>query len=714
MEPIPIPTASEISYLDHIECRQSCDLDQLRFLYLNRDKLPVWTNKEGERVEGGKEYVDRLFKAHGKNNTIRVCYTLSAKSQLSKLGYGRLYGNNKAYAYCEHTMRGLLASRDYVDLDIKNCFPTLLTQYARRYFDTDLPLLRSYVEKREDWYKLIDPVDSTVAKHEVMRAINGGIARPVLVPMQNEVREFVTKVMAREEYKPLVEHFTRLKQSNIFGKFVSAILQTEERRCLMAIRWALNERGFNVGALIYDGCLIEQGLATLPLEDIEKSAGMKCGYDIKLTIKPFEPFDTTGFTKEEKDGVDYCLDGSTIKVSEYKALKEEFEKQFFHYYPANTLGYFEGTNFCQFSHENAKGSLGNTWKFGGEKELAKVSFLTWWWNVDPARKTIKRISFHPSDDPMTYVREIQFAYTKPEPSTGAVKAWYDLLDHVCDKDRANRDYLEKWFARIVQQPLNAAGSRSCVIVTGDQGTGKDMLGEFFGAFVVGRDYYNDYTSTEQFWEKHDCGTEGRVFVKLQEAVGALNRKNAGRFKARITAPVEQYNPKGQKAYTCDNLANYYITTNETDPVRTEETNRRFWMIRSGNYERGNLTFWNGLVETLMNPEAGAEIGQHLAALDLTGFTPNVMPATETMKAAVEMEIAASDEPLMGWIESWDGAEKKAMDLYVDYKAFAPRPIGPKAFCQKLGDHARRGGVDVRLLDGFKLYRKRVPNTLSLA
>jgi len=666
---------------------QRVNMNALKVLYANLDKIP-----------DDAAFIKSLYKNMIEKNKTELM--IDYKSKDAETGWGRLYGSSHSLAYVSRRVRGSLCAGLYHDLDIVNCHAVLLSQYAKRYMNFDMKELNKYNLNRDEYLKLISEHRND-AKEAINTILNNGDSTfEHLQPMKLEIRSVIKMMKTRPELEALVKKFTSDHKPNIGGRLMAAVMQSEELKCLRAMITALKSDGWGVGTLIYDGLHVRvEGEKEIPLSKIEDAIYVETGYRINVSVKPFECLDMSDFKEpDEVDSADPII-YKDIRRSAYLAKKAEFEKTHFYFTPNDVITTFQDGKMIMYGREHAETALGPAWAFSHSANMLDTTSFIKLWLADKDRLSYSSIGYVPDGSKM-FIRPIEYIADRYKPPTVSIlPKFHELLDHVSDRNPVIKDYLIKWFARMIQKPTENAGT--AIIVTGDQGTGKDMLGEIIGKYVLGIYNYVDYTSSEQFWDKHDCGTDGKIFVKLQEAVGYLAHKNAGRFKARITAPRETYNPKGSKAYENDNLAHLYLSTNESSPVKFEKTDRRFFLFRSGSYERGNKAFWSSIWAACATNEGGAEIAAFFRSIDITDFNPSDIPEIAERIDAMEVE----EDVETKFLTNWDGAECTALELYELYLAYCRDnhyPSGSNtSFGRKLLPHIgrliikRRGGTGVR-------------------
>ncbi len=195
-------------------------------------------------------------------------------------------------------IRNAISGEFYWDLDIVNAQPTLLKQYAdRNGWKTEV--LTQYINARDEYLSLICEnmnVERWEAKEKVI-AICFGCGRGAVEGMP----EFFTEQFYAEIRGIMKNNWELNKKSmkwiekmpNYVGKALAHILQTEERKCLMAIDDALAKHRRSLDVLIHDGGLVrkkenETAFPTVLLTEIEKAVEVATGYKVQLLIKPMK------------------------------------------------------------------------------------------------------------------------------------------------------------------------------------------------------------------------------------------------------------------------------------------------------------------------------------------------------------------------------------------------------------------------------------------
>ena len=669
------------SFMEPITCEQQFSRAALGFLWAKREQLDP----------GQRTILDALYMGRKKGSidgSIRVEYRLP-KTGVGKLGFGRCYGSKGSLETLERECRGTMCREYYDDVDVVNCHPVLLHQLAQRNYQVEMPEVEKYCDNRPEYLAKISK-DKDEAKQAVIKVFyNGKNEHPHLEPLSKEIRNFIKKhLMEDEVYRDLLA-YVRKQENNTYGSFLSHILQTEERKVMMAMRQYFMDQGFSVDVLAYDGVMIRKGKKALEeaiLRGAEEFIYRATGYRIDLIVKPFEFFEVTEDQKEETEEV-----APKVKKVDYERNKTMFEDSHFYFSTTNEIvevNPMGRLNYEKLEHAQTK-YVAYDFKHSNNM-MDRTNFVKLWLN-DPSRRTIHTIDMRPSDDPMVFSPPVVFRYTTfPKAENTKAIWWFDNLIRILSNNNETiYEYLYCWLAHMIQRPFENPGT--AIFFTGAKGCGKDTLGDFLVQWIVGSTLAHNYDSTAQFWEKHDTSRENRILIKLEEVSGVVNRQHVAEMKARITSADLTVNEKGKTPRTSANYNHYIGTTNEGQPVKVEEGERRFNVFACSPEWVGQLDKWKELRAVLFCPEGASAIGHYLAELDLGSFDPRKMPENEYLAQAIDAEIT----PERAFITQWDGKEASMSELYDLYVVFCqdqkmPYATNSRSLGLKLMEYIRDG------------------------
>jgi len=658
----------------------------------NRRNLGYLWDKRAELDPGQVAIINSIYNNKKKGAVVAsqtITYKLSNEIA-GKLGYGRLYGSKGSFETLEKECRGTVCKEFYHDIDVVNCHPVLLVQFAKTNYDVELPEVEKYVNNREAYLKNVmveNSVTRDEAKQAIISVLYGGTVnqKSCLYDLCQEVRSFSKKLFQMPDYADLARAVK--SRDNIYGSFLSFVLQTEERRCMLAMKTFMEKDGWSVDVLCYDGVMIRKRDGHVPdLRSCEKFVCEETNYKIDLVSKEFSSFDMPSVSEEIVKGV--TLDA-------YLEMKNEFEKN--HFYHSESDRFVEVRDdstllFMNLTH--AHEYLNNKWYFKLSDKFGDVISFLDLWRKDPKRKQCYMTSFREGDD-NTFTIPINFTYMQEKPfvkSEKALELFLELVSLNTNGKEEITNYFLDYFAHMLQKPTELPGV--ALIITGEKGVGKDTLGDFLQEWVVGKHLSTDYTSNKQFFEKHDMGKLNKILIKLQETSSKDCWENADALKAIITAYRLSGNPKGLKEIICENLARFIFTTNKANPVDLSDNERRYVLSACSNKRRGDFPFWKELRDVLFNYSGGRTIAEYLLARDISNFEVRKLPNNDFQKSVIQSEKTSEDR----FIEQWEGLRTPAVDLYNEYKCFCIEnsiryTSNASAFGKKLQSFVRNGTIN---------------------
>jgi hypothetical protein len=353
----------------------------------------------------------------------------------------------------------------------------------------------------------------------------------------------------------------------------------------------------------------------------------------------------------------------------YRMIFEQFEANHFYFSTTNTVAEVDKYGqIVTYSKEHAFDYL-NTWKYH-KKDETEHGFIRQWWE-DSNRKMIRKLVSKTIDqcekDEYPIFSHFHFETLEVVPTdeqvTKAIESFVDLLRCVCNDEEKVSQYILNTFAHIIQFPFQKNG-KLIAFASPDEGTGKDTL-LLIIMKVLGRHCTAHYTSTDQFWDKHDTIIMGKPFVYLEEACSKQNKANEGRLKARATAEDLSINPKGQSPINIPNIGRHFMTTNEVQPFMTSQTDRRGLIIKPST--RLMKQDWNAFYKMIETDWFIKAIGTYLQQIDLTNWDINKdMPTTELKKEL--QELTRSSEQI--FLEQWNANDwVSSSTLYQNYREY---------------------------------------------
>lgn len=667
---------------------QLYDRRMMNLIWTNREKL--FDNRDKAQCSLLKALYDGRVKGQQQGKRV-ITYKLSS-SKPGKLGYGRYYGGDGSLETLEQDIRATLCSELYTDIDIVNCHPTLIVQYAKQQFNINLPYIQQYVDDRQGFFKKMHDeydIEEAIVKNIIIIILYNGAIKvnhrdsidfmgkgsipQELLEMKNEMKLLYKLIKNTNKHNELYNHLVK-QDKNIQGTFMAYIIQTEERNCLEAMIDKLEAIDLQVDVLAYDGCMTRgiNNITDTMLADVEKHVLHEAGYSIKLKIKEMIPIH---FEEEVDD-------------NSYESLKKKWEQNHFYFKPSNTIVEITKSGLAHFTLKHAMEAF-NNWIMNDNELFLKQ------WRSDSTRRVVEYLVYKKQEDCLPNEASLftGFAFQDfPSPSDSerqdAITLFKDIVSANCNDEAPIIDYIEKTYADMLQNPFKKSGV--CIIFSSKvQGVGKDTsLGVI--ERILGDVNTAHYIEDTDFWSNHDTKKEGAIMMYLEEACAGSNKAKSDALKARITSDKISINPKGVKMYDVPNIARYFMTTNNPEPVKFEETDRRFMLINpSTRLLRAN---WVDIQEKLNRPSWMRAIAEYLLSIDVTNWNPRNFPITEVKRDV--MKISASAEKL--FLEQWESDTDDGIigsDLYKLYKNYCiehdlPYAQSSISFCMKIIPYKR--------------------------
>lgn len=202
-----------------------------------------------------------------------------------------------------HDIRNPLLAKYNWDVDIENAHYWLIVKLAKEWGNLPTIAIQKYIDNRDDELSKITD-NRRNAKTLFLKALFGGNVKLYNEFYDDETEEPKGDLTLLHEIKKEVDtianvcwaryaHWKKVaKKTNPKHSLLALVLQTEERKCLLAIDDYMKSAGRNVSVFIHDGCAIEkQDEEAFPEEHLrgaEKYVLEKTGHTINLVAKEFK------------------------------------------------------------------------------------------------------------------------------------------------------------------------------------------------------------------------------------------------------------------------------------------------------------------------------------------------------------------------------------------------------------------------------------------
>ena len=259
--------------------------------------MAQWVSQTQDISSEEKRRIKAMLKSKIKGNQLEVNYILGRVAKHEYLGRWIAKGSIGLQGL-SRDLRSALAKKYYWDVDFKNCQVEIMRQMAIKhgwvhtaldYYCDNRDRLFSEISKSHD-------VSRDAIKQMFIRILFGGnrkLSDPDFI--NNTFFPEVFSVMNNLAlmYPDIYTACKRRKTDNAIGSCCAQILQTEERKCLEVLDYALGCYDRNLAVYIHDGGYVEKlnGEKSFPehiLRKCEEIVTRLTNYNLTLSIKPIE------------------------------------------------------------------------------------------------------------------------------------------------------------------------------------------------------------------------------------------------------------------------------------------------------------------------------------------------------------------------------------------------------------------------------------------
>ena len=591
--------------------QEKFNIKALKYIIKHFDDIE-WTRQENN--EDSQKWCDimkilvKRYEEKSQNGLIKIFYKQNNN-------YGRYYAKNGMQSMFRE-IRHTISNEYYIDLDFKNCHPTLLLQYIKKLNNQHISykILENYVNNRDDIIKNImikDNILKDKAKSKITSILFGSNCKSNIEwwsKFKTEIQN-ISKYIC--EINPDIVKKSK-KQYNIQGSTVSLILQNIENECLINLCNFLQINGLKIGVLIFDGCQVE--ISSKITNDLLQKASdyiqNKTGYKLDIIIKPMNEGLKLNYSSE--DEIDY--DG-------YENIKLEFEKTHALVISPPIFLHIIDNNIQLLTQQQLL-ILYRSKKFfindnGINKEL---NFINKWLN-DDTKKKYNKIDFIPYGLPNNEnIYNVFNGFIIENLFKENIIASTDMsiiLNHIsilCNHDEVTIKYLINWIAQIFQQPSKKTGTY--ILFKSIEGAGKNIFIEFIGNKLLGNNLYTNTSSPQtKLFNKHANIRVNKLLVGIDEVKGLHAYDDE--FKDMITNHKMQIEPKGINAYEINCFCRFILTTNNDNPLKVSNSERRSVCIECSNEKANNNEYFIELVKWMDKKENQLGFYNFLINRDIT-------------------------------------------------------------------------------------------------
>jgi putative DNA primase/helicase len=285
------------------------------------------------------------------------------------------------------------------------------------------------------------------------------------------------------------------------------------------------------------------------------------------------------------------------------------------------------------------------------------------WQESPQRNIVRaeNVGFDPGENDKKITCNLWGGWPT-QPKAGICDKLIALLYHMCSGEDNASDAVKwviKWFAYPIQHP--GAKMRTCLVIHGPQGTGKNLFCEVIMA-IYGR--YGRIIDQAAVEDKFNDCFSAILFMIADETIARSDLYHVkNKIKGLITGVKIRINPKNRASYEENNHVNIVFLSNERVPVLIEEGDRRHFVIWTP--EKKEAAFYTEVSHEIDNGGVEA-LHDWLLNIDLGDFDEHTKPPMTVAKE--ELLALSKDNVLRFWDDFIAGEFHWTSDDYGDDKA----------------------------------------------
>jgi hypothetical protein len=215
-----------------------------------------------------------------------------------------------------------------------------------------------------------------------------------------------------------------------------------------------------------------------------------------------------------------------------------------------------------------------------------------------------------------------------------------LLNHIMEVFANNNmdhyRYILSWFAYPIR---HLTKTQKCLVLVGEQGTGKSMVSEFLVKFLYGKPIASCVDGFDKILGDFNPVLSNKMYIAIDEASidgnSSTYRAYFERFKSYLVSDTISINDKNEKLIILDNHLSYLVNSNNFRPVLVEEGDRRYAIFEVSNIRKNNVEYFNNLSKTLTQDAGDALYTYFLSNLfDYIEDIPFINPPCSNIKKEV--------------------------------------------------------------------------------
>ena len=209
------------------------------------------------------------------------------------------------------------------------------------------------------------------------------------------------------------------------------------------------------------------------------------------------------------------------------------------------------------------------------------------------------------------------------------------IHNLWNNDNDSIEFALNWFASIVQHPMKL--NEIMQLLYSIQGVGKDTLFDYIGNKILGKKYYFNTDKTELLFGRFNSCIENKILVIMNETSGKDTYQINENIKCAITAENNTIEHKGMKQYKNTNHIEYVFLTNNENPIKVPQGDRRFCGIECNNNICNDKEYFDALRSEIDSGTIDRAFFNYMMSIDVDNYDfTNNRPITQFYNDMKEM------------------------------------------------------------------------------
>ena len=197
----------------------------------------------------------------------------------------------------------------------------------------------------------------------------------------------------------------------------------------------------------------------------------------------------------------------------------------------------------------------------------------------------------------------------------------------CGNEKVS-DYFHKWFASILQNP--DCKLETALIITGEKGCGKQTFLTDIWCTLLGIYAHKNISDIDHICGKFNATIENKKLIICNELQSVENNRfyNSDKLKSVITDRTISINQKGEPIREADNVANFIFLSNNHNPLKIENKDRRYVIVHASDEFAQNSEYFEPFYDEINAKGFYQHLYSYYMTLDISKFNHRNIPMTQ--------------------------------------------------------------------------------------